>query len=228
MNPCIVRIPPEQIAMKKLLFLLGFLCTLNLQAQRLQLLNTSLTRPDSAVAFTGSEQQFILKGEIAGRELRIERSAGPVNIRPGTSVRFSLRYDSTGTDTFRIALDGKTVLEKIYRIQIADCPLSFGVEGQRGDSIGIAALLQQTGPGLISPGCLYRPKGILSGYTLSIASPRGSSGRYTVKGDTWPVELKNNTTWKSPGSTLIFSNITCSDSNGKPIRFQETRLRIIP
>jgi hypothetical protein len=214
--------------MKYVLLLIVLLCSLNLQAQRLQLLNTSLTRPDSAVAFTGSEQQFILKGEIAGRELRIERSAGSVDIRPGTSVRFSLRYDSTGTDTFRIALDGKTVLEKVYRIQNPDCPLSFGVQGQRGDSIGLAALTQQAGPGLISPDCLYRPKGILTSYTLSISSLRGNSGRYTVKGDTWPAELKNNTTWKSPGNTLIFSNITCSDPTGKPIRFQETRLRIIP
>ncbi|MFM9057388.1 MAG: hypothetical protein ACKOQY_12015, partial [Bacteroidota bacterium] len=145
--------------MKKALLAFLLLLAIKLPAQRLQLLNTSLTRPDSAVAFTGSEQAFILKGEIAGRELRIERSAGPVNVRPGMSVRFAVKYDSSGTDTFRIALDGKTVLEKVYHIRVPDCPVSFGVEGQRGDSIGVAAIVQSTGPGLISPGCLYKPKG---------------------------------------------------------------------
>ena len=100
-------------------------------AQRVQLLNMSLTQPDTAIAFTGDLQSFILKGDLAGKTIELTRSGGSVPIKPGTSIRFNIRYESNGTDTFHVMIDGKTVLEKVYTITAPNCPIVFGVEGKK-------------------------------------------------------------------------------------------------
>ena len=197
-------------------------------AQRVQLLNMSLTQPDTAIAFTGDLQSFILKGDLAGKTIELTRSGGSVLIKPGTSIRFNIRYESSGTDTFHVMIDGKTVLEKVYTITAPNCPIVFGVEGQEADSIHAGKLALSKGPSLISPACLYRVRGNIISYTIAFTTPRGAGRRVKVNGTGWPEDFHSNTGLNTPGASLQFSEINCIASDGKALKLPDTTLRIVP
>ena len=164
-----------------LLFLM-ISCSVNAQKSP-ALVNMSLTKPEKAILYTGVDNVLMLKGEVPGKYLQIERSNGPVEWKGGTQLRAVVRYETPGTDTFRVYAGEKVIIEKIFEIKPLGI-LKAGLKGTRDTLLSATELAAITGleltmgddDGEISGQCDGQP-GIVDYYEIQYTTvdPNGPS-----------------------------------------------------
>lgn len=179
------------------------------------LLNTSLTQPSMAVAYTGVDNIMTIKGDLNGGELRIERSGGPVSMRPGTNIVFKLRYDAPGRDTIRLYSDNRLLVERIYEIQPA-AYYSVGLAGTE-DTLLSAESVKKAGRLTVKmPGTYFRPAEKVTGFSVDICtSERKILRKFTITGASFSPELLQDVSERPPGTMLIFHTINTNLATGK-------------
>jgi len=185
------------------------------------LLNTSLHQPSLPVAYTSVDNIMTIRGDLKGGSLRIERSGGPVSMRPGTSIMFKLRYTSTGKDTFRIFSDDRLLLEKIYEIRTAGS-YTVGLTGTE-DSLLTAESVKKAGRLSVKmPGTLFRPTEKVVGFSVDLCTPeRKILRKFTMTGSSFSAEFLQALSESPPGTMLVFHTISTNLSAGKNRHIKE-------
>lgn len=185
------------------------------------ILNTSLTQPSMSVVYTGVDNIMNIRGDLKGGALRIERSEGPVSMRPGTSIMFKLRYTSTGKDTFRIFSDDRLLLEKIYEIRTAGS-YTVGLTGTE-DSLLTAESVKKAGRLSVKmPGTLFRPTEKVVGFSVDLCTPeRKILRKFTMTGSSFSAEFLQALSESPPGTMLVFHTISTNLAAGKNRHIKE-------
>ena len=171
-----------------LLFSFLGLSTIILAQVTPDLLNSSLTEPKRKVAYAGVNNIFTIHGELPGKQIRIERSGGPIEIKAGTSLRAFVRFEKPGKDTLRLFVDEKLIVEK--PIEILELRTYKAViRSIEGTSIDAEKLLAGGRLIPVMPGTWYKPSGRIESYRVSLFSTSRNERSFRVDGAAIPTEL---------------------------------------
>lgn len=187
------------------------------------LLNVSLTEPKRKVAYAGVKNIFIMQGNLPGKQIRIERSGGPLEIKAGTSVSAVVRFDQPGWDTLRLYVDDKPVVEK--PIEILELRTYKAViRGADDPSIDPEKLLGGARLVPVMPGTWYKPSSRIESYRITLTSASRGERSFLVEGAKLPPELDAKSL---QGVTRIrFDRIRMRKEDGKTITLDELEYKI--
>lgn len=153
-----------------------------------ELLNASLTEPRRKVAYAGVKNIFTLQGDLPGKQIRIERSGGPLEFKAGTSVRAIARFEKPGRDTLRLFVDEKLILEK--PIEVLELRTYKAViRASEGSSIDPEKLLSGGRLIPVMPDTWYKPSGRIDSYRVTLFASAKSVKSFRVEGAALPPEL---------------------------------------
>lgn len=201
-------------------------CIENASAQQKPvILNTSLTEPAKSLAYAGVDNLFLIKGEIPGKYIRIERSGGPLEMRNGMSMKAIVRYAKTGSDTFRIYADDQLVLEKVYQI-VPTGPFEVKLNNLKDSVCSSGQFIKSKGLELCMPGTLYKPKGKILSYNLSVIQNGRVRKSFSVESGALPGELLASQDLLSPGTRLVFEKISVQMPGNSISAMKAIRLQI--
>jgi hypothetical protein len=190
------------------------------------LINTSLTHPDKAIVYMGVENNITLFGEIPGKYIRMERTAGPLNLRPGVKLRTVLKYNETGFDTLRVFDDDKLIIEKVYEIKKLGA-FAIGIKGTRDSILSKEEFLKAAQLELYMPDGFYRPKQSISSYTITISTSNGKALQIIkVEGISYAEALKLHLDKIQPGVTILFSDVKAILEENSIRLFDPLKIRI--
>jgi hypothetical protein len=193
-----------------LLFIAG-----SLKAQKTpSIFNMSLTKPEKALLYIGVDNILTVRGPIPGKNIQLERSGGPLQMRAGTSLKTILKYTLEGTDTIRVYSDNKLVIEKVYQI----VPLGHFAPALKGRTDSLLTKEDITKSGqleVIMPDAFYKPSGKILSYTVNVYSPvKKIIGKFKIEGPLFSEELNLKISTLLPGSMLLFENIKAASRDG--------------
>jgi hypothetical protein len=190
------------------------------------LINTSLTQPDKAIVYMGVENHITLFGEIPGKYIRMERTAGPLNLRPGVKLKTVLKYNETGFDTLRVFDDDKLIVEKVYEIKKLGT-FAIGIKGTRDSILSKEEFLKAAQLELYMPDGFYRPKQSISSYTITISTSNGKVlQKIKVEGISYAEALKLHLDKIQPGVTILFSDVKAILEENSIRLFDPLKIRI--
>lgn len=132
----------------------------------LQLINSSLIKPEAPVMYTGLTNTLVLKGETRSN-IRLERSGGPLEVRSGTAIRTRLIYKEEGMDTLRVYSNDSLILEKVYRILTPGKSMA-SIKNIRDSVTTATAMLEGNELEIYFKDCLYKPIPASGGFTVEI------------------------------------------------------------
>lgn len=226
-----VRFSYIQLLMIKRKFFVGVILLLilggNAVAQKkATLINTSLTKPEKAIVYIGVENVITLFGDIPGRYIRMERTEGPLNLRPGTKLRAVLKYAEAGFDTIRVFDDDKLLIEKVYEIKKLGS-FAVRVKETRDSLLTKDELLKAAGLELYMPNDFYKPKQKISSYTITISSSGGKVlQKIKVEGKSYTESLKLHLDKIQPGVTILFTDVKAFFGENNVKSFDPLKIRI--
>lgn len=190
------------------------------------LINSSLTKPEKAIVYVGVENVITLFGNVPGKYIRMERTGGPLNIRPGVKLRAILKYTETGLDTIRVFDDNKLLLEKVYEIKKLG-PYAIGLKGTRDSILTKDQLLKSAGLELYMPNDFYRPKQKISSYTITLFSPSGKAIQKIKVDDIYYADaLQPHLDKIQPGAIILFSDLKAVISENNIKNFDPFKIKI--
>ncbi|MBK7683143.1 MAG: hypothetical protein IPJ26_12075 [Bacteroidetes bacterium] len=190
------------------------------------LINTSLTKPEMAIMYVGVENVIMVYGEIPGKYIRMERSGGPLEVRPGMAMRALLKYTEIGFDTLRVFDNDKLIIEKVYEIKKLSS-YAIGIKGTRDSVLTKEEFLKAKSLELFMPGGYYKPKQKISTYTLTILSESGKViQKVTVEGINFNAALELHLDKIQPRSSILFSDIKAILGDNNIKKFDPFKIRI--
>lgn len=170
------------------LLLILVLCSASKSQVKPDLLNASLTEPKRRIAYAGVKNVYTIQGELPGKQIRIERSGGPMEIKAGTSVRAIVRFEKPGNDTIRLFVDEKLVVEKPIEVLELRSYKAI-VRGTEGMNVAADKLLAGGRLIPVMPGTWYKPSSRIESYRLTLSSTSRSERIFSVDGAALPPEL---------------------------------------
>jgi hypothetical protein len=207
-------------------FILFLLISCSVNAQKSPaLVNMSLTKPEKAILYTGVDNVLMLKGEVPGKYLQIERSNGPVEWKGGTQLRAIVRYEQPCTDTFRVYAGEKLVIEKVFEVKPLGT-LKAGLKGTRDTLLSATELATITGLELTMPETYYRPRNKILGYTISIFRDGKKLRVFKMENIAFTEEVKKYFQSLLPASRILFEYIQVADNNGAPQVLKAFEVRV--
>ena len=190
------------------------------------LINTSLTKPEMAIMYVSVENVIMVYGNIPGKYIRMERSGGPLEVRPGMAMRALLKYTEVGFDTLRVFDNDKLIIEKVYEIKKLSS-YAIGIKGTRDSVLTKEEFLKAKSLELFMPGGYYKPKQKISTYTLTILSESGKViQKVTVEGINFNAALELHLDKIQPRSSILFSDIKAILADNNIKKFDPFKIRI--
>jgi hypothetical protein len=190
------------------------------------LINTSLTKPEMAIMYVSVENVIMVYGNIPGKYIRMERSGGPLEVRPGMAMRALLKYTEIGFDTLRVFDNDKLIIEKVYEIKKLST-YAIGIKGTRDSVLTKDEFLKAKSLELFMPGGYYKPKQKISSYTLTILSESGKViQKVTVEGINFNAALELHLDKIQPRSSILFSDIKAILGDNNIKKFDPFKIRI--
>ena len=190
------------------------------------LINTSLTKPEMAIMYVSVENVIMVYGNIPGKYIRMERSGGPLEVRPGMAMRALLKYTEIGFDTLRVFDNDKLIIEKVYEIKKLSS-YAIGIKGTRDSVLTKEEFLKAKSLELFMPGGYYKPKQKISTYTLTILSESGKViQKVTVEGINFNAALELHLDKIQPRSSILFSDIKAILADNNIKKFDPFKIRI--
>jgi hypothetical protein len=177
------------------------------------LINTSLTKPEMAIMYAGVENVIMVYGEIIGKYIRMERSGGSLEVRPGMAMRALLKYTEVGFDTLRVFDNDKLVIEKVYEIKTLGS-YAIGIKGTRDSVLTKEEFLKAKSLELFMPGGYYKPKQKIYSYTIFIYSPNKKLlKKINVLGNEFINSMKDDNEIILPGCIIEFNNFNITSQS---------------
>lgn len=177
------------------------------------LINKSLTKPELGIVYIGVDNVISLYGEIPGKYIRMERSGGPLQLRPGTALQTVLKYTQKGTDTLRVYDNEKLIIEKVYEIRNLGS-YSIGIKGTRDSVLTKEEFIKAQSLELYMPDGYYKPKQKFSSYTVFIYSANKKLLKKTnVLGNEFINSMKDVHEIIVPGCIIEFNNFNFTSQN---------------
>ncbi|MBL7922595.1 MAG: hypothetical protein JNL88_00200 [Bacteroidia bacterium] len=190
------------------------------------LINASLSQPEKPIAYTGVDNVIMLRGDLKGSYIRLERSGGDIEMRAGMAVKTVLRYDQEGLDTLRVYSDGQLVIEKVYTIKKPG-PYAAAPADCSDPLLTREALLKAGKLELTMPGTWYKARGKVLSYTVSVQDAEGrSQGKYKMESAPFSEALKTVLGRLSSGSQLHISSIKGLSSEGTVLSLPDLKISI--
>lgn len=190
------------------------------------LINTSLTKPEMAIMYVGVENVIMVYGNIPGKYIRMERSGGPLEVRPGMAMRALLKYTEVGFDTLRVFDNDQLIIEKVYEIKKLGS-YAIGIKGTRDSVLTKEEFLKAKSLELYMPGEYYKPKQKISSYIITISSESGKVlGKVNVEGVNFYTALEIQLDKIQVGSTILFSDIKAILGDKSIRKFDPFKIKI--
>lgn len=190
------------------------------------LINTSLTKPEMAIMYVGVENVIMVYGNIPGKYIRMERSGGPLEVRPGMAMRALLKYTEIGFDTLRVFDNDKLIIEKVYEIKKLSS-YAIGIKGTRDSILTKDEFLKAKSLELFMPGGYYKPKQKISSYTITISNESGKVlQKVNVEGTTFSEALELHLDKLKTGTSLLFSDIKAILGYNSIRKFESFKIKI--
>ena len=194
-------------------FILFLQCQSATAQKKPTLINTSLTKPEMAIMYVGVENAIMVYGEIPGKYIRMERSGGPLEVRPGMAMRALLKYTEVGFDTLRVFDNDKLIIEKVYEIKNLGT-YAIGLKGTRDSVLTKEEFLKSKSLELYMPGGYYKPKQKISSYTVFIYSAtKKLLKKINVLGNEFINLMKDDNEIILPGCIIEFNNFNITSQN---------------
>ncbi len=191
------------------LFVLLFQVTATCAQKGVQLLNTSLSKPHEAVMYTGVFNHIVVKGDVPGKHLLLERSGGPLEMRAGTAIRTKLFYKEPGTDTLRLYAGDSLIIEKIYTIRTLG-PAAASLKNNRDSLVSTEAILEANELEVYFVNSLYKPIPANRGCTVEIYNAQQKKVISLRLADKiFTDEFRKELMKAGSGFRIVFSNINC-------------------
>jgi hypothetical protein len=177
------------------------------------LINTSLTKPEMAIMYAGVENVIMVYGEIIGKYIRMERSGGSLEVRPGMAMRALLKYTEVGFDTLRVYDNDQLIIEKAYEIKKLSS-YAIGLKGTRDSVLTKEEFLKSKSLELYMPGGYYKPKQKISSYTVFIYSAtKKLLKKINVLGNDFVNSMEDDNKIILPGCVIEFNNFNFTSQN---------------
>lgn len=190
------------------------------------LINTSLTKPEMAIMYVGVENVIMVYGNIPGKYIRMERSGGPLEVRPGMAMRALLKYTEVGFDTLRVFDNDKLIIEKVYEIKKLSS-YAIGLKGTRDSVLTKEEFLKAKSLELYMPGGYYKPKQKISSYTITILSESGKAlQKVNVEGTNFYTPLELHLDKIKAGTSIFFSDIKALLGGNSIKKFDPFKIKI--
>ena len=190
------------------------------------LINTSLTKPEMAIMYVGVENVIMVYGEIPGKYIRMERSGGSLEVRPGMAMRALLKYTEVGFDTLRVFDNDKLLIEKVYEIKNLGT-YAIGIKGTRDSILTKEEFLKAKNLELFMPGGYYKPKQKISSYTITISNESGKvMQKVNVEGTIFSAPLELHLDKIKAGTSLLFSDIKAILADNSIKKFNSFKIKI--
>ncbi len=207
-------------------FILLLQCQSSMAQKKPTLINTSLTKPEMAIMYVGVENVIMVYGEIPGKYIRMERSGGPLEVRPGMAMRALLKYTEVGFDTLRVFDNDKLIIEKAYEIKNLSS-YAIGIKGTRDSVLTKEEFLKAKSLELFMPGGYYKPKQKISSYTITISSESGKVlQKVNVEGINFSTPLELHLDKIQAGTSLLFSDIKAILGDNSVKKFNPFKIKI--
>ena len=190
------------------------------------LINTSLTKPEMAIMYVGVENVIMIYGEIPGKYIRMERSGGPLEVRPGMAMRALLKYTEVGFDTLRVFDNDKLIIEKVYEIKNLGT-YAIGIKGTRDSVLTKEEFLKAKSLELFMPGGYYKPKQKISSCTITISSETGKVlQKVNIEGINFSTPLELHLDKIQAETSLLFSDIKDILGDNSVKKFNPFKIKI--
>ena len=190
------------------------------------LINTSLTKPEMAIMYVSVENVIMVYGEIPGKYIRMERSGGPLEVRPGMAMRALLKYTEIGFDTLRVFDNDKLIIEKVYEIKKLST-YAIGIKGTRDSILTKEEFLKAKSLEVFMPGGYYKPKQKISSYTITISNESGKVlQKVKVEGINFSEALELHLDKIKAGTSILFSDIKAILGDNSIRKFDSFKIRI--
>lgn len=173
------------------------------------LVNLSLTRPEKGVMYTDTDNRIMIKGELPGKYIRLERSNGSVDLRAGTQLTALIRYTVTGTDTFRVYSGEELILEKIYEVKNPG-KYAARLYMMRDTALGREDLKAAGKLELYMPDTYYKPNEKIVSYTLAAYMNGKRMKTWKCEGNRFPEDFITFVQQQPAGAQFHFENILFS------------------
>ncbi|MBK9636976.1 MAG: hypothetical protein IPO63_03855 [Bacteroidetes bacterium] len=179
-----------------------------------------------AIMYVGVENVIMVYGNIPGKYIRMERSGGPLEVRPGMAMRALLKYTEIGFDTLRVFDNDKLIIEKIYEIKKVGS-YAIGIKGTRDTVLTKEEFLKAKSLELFMPGGFYKPKQKISSFTISILTETGKVlQKINVEGISFSVPLELHLDKIKAGTSLLFSDIKAILGDNSIKKFDPIKIKI--
>ena len=190
------------------------------------LINTSLTKPEMAIMYVSVENVIMVYGNIPGKYIRMERSGGPLEVRPGMAMRALLKYTEVGFDTLRVFDNDKLIIEKVYEIKKLST-YAIGIKGTRDSILTKEEFLKAKSLEVFMPGGYYKPKQKISSYTITISNESGKAlQKVNVEGINFSEALELHFDKIKAGTSILFSDIKAILGDNSIRKFDSFKIRI--
>ena len=179
-----------------------------------------------AIMYVGAENVITVFGEIPGKYIRMERSGGPLEVRPGMALRALIKYTEVGFDTLRVFDNDQLIIEKVYEIKKLGS-YAIGIKGTRDSVLTKEEFLKAKSLELYMPGGYYKPKQKISSYIITISNESGKVvGKVNVEGINFYTALEIHLDKIQAGSIILFSEIKAILGDNSIRKFDPFKIKI--
>lgn len=139
----------------------------HLTTAQVKMVNLSLTKPEEPVMYAGVENTIMLQGAYQGKNLRFESRRGKLEMKAGTSIKATITYQHSDTDTVRFFADSVLLVEKMYTVNQL-CTPSIALRTIRKNQVTTDEILKAAKLEALFPACIYRWRGRVSKWSYQV------------------------------------------------------------
>jgi GldM C-terminal domain len=196
---------------------MGRLCTLiffflvaNAAHAQVQLVNASLTKPDSAILFLGVENKLLLSGIKWNSSINCTSSKCAIDTYTGHIIA---KPDLTGLDTLRIFDAKSKVFEKVFRIDTLPNPTML-IAGSADTFLYKEAFAGVPNIAIVYTNCLFKSKARVTEFEMTIVKKDKSIYRIYTRGYLFCEEALSKMQLLKRGDKIFFDSITFASGQG--------------
>jgi GldM C-terminal domain len=196
--------------MRRLCKLIFFLLVANAANAQVQLLNTSLIKPDSAILFLGVENKLSLIGIKWNSSINCTSSKCAIDTFTGFIIA---KPHLIGLDTLRIFDAKSKVFEKVFRIDTLPNPTML-IAGSADTVLYKEAFAAVPNIAIVYANCLFKSKARVTEFEMTIVKKDTSIYRIYTRGYFFSEEALSKIELLKRGDKIVFDNIIFASGQG--------------
>jgi hypothetical protein len=177
---------------------------------QVQLLNTSLARPDSSILFLGLENELTISGINWSNNIKCTSTKCAIDIETGFII---VTPHQLGSDTLRIFNAKSKLFEKVFRIDTLPNPTML-IAGSADTFLHKDALLAVPNIAIVYTTCLFKSKARATEFEMTIVKKDKSIYHIYNGGYLFNQEALSKIQLLKRGDKVVFDSIIFASGQG--------------